>query len=104
MITLITLKEWVSQIYINKNTELPRETIRYNLLMARGYRKYVQFNAGRYYIIVTFNRDNTIRINSNYTYNLRFNKELYLLDKHKYELSIVTNFIYIWINRIRKIK
>ena len=101
---MIPLYEYEHQIYVDKDKELKKSTIQYVLLDAQKTRRYAKFICGRYYISVTFNRDYTIQIASNYRYNLIFNKELGRIEAIKYTLNSLTVFLYYWLNKLRKIQ
>jgi hypothetical protein len=101
---LIPLYEYEHQIHVDANTELKKYTIQYALLDAQKTRRYAKFITGRYYISVTFNRDATIQLSSNYRTNMTFNKELSRMENVKYTLNTLTYFIWYWMNKLRKIK
>lgn len=100
MITLIT--ESTQLIQVSNKTELKQSVINYALLTARANRRYAKFYSNKYYIEVTFQRDNTVRIASNYRTNVMFNKQLVKLDSMPFRIGSVTNFIWLWMNRLRK--
>ena len=99
---MIPLYEYEHQIYVDKNTELKKYTIQHALLDAQKTRRYAKFICGKYYIAVTFNRDSTIQLSSNYRYDLSFNREINRLENVKYTLNMLTVFLYHWINKFRK--
>lgn len=101
---MIPLNEYEHQIHVDANTELKKYTIQYALLDAQRTRRYAKFITGRYYISVTFNRDQTVQLSSNYRSDMRFNKELMRLEDVKYTLNVLTRFIWYWMNKLRKIK
>lgn len=98
------LYEYEHVIHVDKNTELKKYTIQQALLDAFRTRRYAKFYTGKYYISVTFNRDYTIQLSSNYTYDAHFNRELRRLESKKYTLNTTTYFIWYWINKLRKIQ
>lgn len=100
MVTLIT--ESTQLIQVSNKTELKQSVINYALLTARANRRYAKFYSNKYYIEVTFQRDNTVRIASNYRTNVVFNKQLVRLDSMPFRIGSVTNFIWLWMNRLRK--
>lgn len=100
MITLIT--ESTQLIQVSNKTELKQSVINYALLTAKANRRYAKFYSNKYYIEVTFQRDNTVRIASNYRTNVMFNKQLVKLDSMPFRIGSVTNFIWLWMNRLRK--
>lgn len=100
MVTLIT--ESTQLIQVSNKTELKQSVINYALLTARANRRYAKFYSNKYYIEVTFQRDNTVRIASNYRTNVVFNKQLVRLDSMPFRIGSITNFIWLWMNRLRK--
>ena len=89
-------------IRVNKDQELLRTVISQALNRARDSRKYAKFYSNKYYIIVTFQRDGTVLISSNYRTDLMFNKRLKELEQYKFGLYTTTYFIWYWMNKIRK--
>lgn len=89
-------------IRVNKDQELLRTAISQALNRARNSMKYVKFYSNKYYIIVTFQRDGTVLISSNYRTDLMFNKRLKELEQYKFGLYTTTYFIWYWMNKIRK--
>lgn len=100
---MIPLYEYEHQIYVDSKTELKTFVIQHALLDAQKTRRYAKFIIGRYYISVTFNRDYTVQISSNYRSDMRFNREIVRLENVKYTLNVLTRFIYYWSNKLRKI-
>ena len=91
-------------VKVDKHKELDKRTIINALVMARFTYHYAKFYTNKYYIEVAFHRDGTIRISSNYTKSsIRFAKQLYNIDMSKYKVGNTANFIWIWMNRIRKL-
>lgn len=103
MISLFMEDQSQYLIRVSSNTELTRHVINYTLQSARALRRYAKFYSNKYYIEVTFQRDNTVRISTNYRYNYYFNRQLTELEKHPFKLSEYINFIWLWMNRIRKL-
>jgi hypothetical protein len=101
---MIKLLEYEHQIHVDAKTELKKYTVQHALLDAQITRRYAKFICGRYYISVIFNRDGTIHISSNYRYNMVFNKELEYMEQRKYTLNTTTDFIWRWMNKIRKLR
>lgn len=101
---MIPLQEYEHQIYVDRGTELKKYTIQYALLDAQKTRRYAKFICGRYYIGVTFNRDSTIQLSTNYRNNLTFNRELDRLEHVKYTLNMLTQFLWYWLNKFRKLQ
>lgn len=97
------LMEGTQLIHVSADTELKTSVINYALQNARASRRYAKFYSNRYYIEVTFQRDNTIRIATNYRNNMYFNKQLNILEKQPYKLGTTVNFIWLWMNRLRKL-
>ena len=102
MITMI-LNEYEQLIHVDSKTELKKYTIQYALLDAQRTRRYAKFYTGKYYISVAFNRDNTIQISSNYRYDMQFNRQLKRLEEVRYTLNVMTQFIWYWMNKLRKV-
>ena len=103
MISLFMENQSQYLIRVSSNTELTRHVINYTLQSARALRRYAKFYSNKYYIEVTFQRDSTVRISTNYRYNYYFNRQLSELEKHPFKLSEYINFIWLWMNRIRKL-
>lgn len=103
MIPLL-ITEGTQLIHVSADAELTKNVINYALVSARTSRRYAKFYSSKYYIEVTFQRDNTVRIASNYRTNVLFNKQLVAIDSRPFKLSQTVNFIWLWMNRIRKLK
>jgi hypothetical protein len=101
MITI--LQEGTQLIHVSATSELTKSVINYALVSARTSRRYAKFYSNKYYIEVTFQRDGTTRIASNYRTNTQFNKQLVNIDSRPFRLSETVNFIWLWMNRIRKL-
>lgn len=98
------LDEGTQLIHVSADTELKKNVISFAITSARTSRRYAKFYSNKYYIEITFQRDGTIRIYSNYRTNTMFNKQLVAIDGRPFKLGDVVNFIWLWMNRIRKIK
>lgn len=96
------LTEGTQLIHVSADTELTRQVINFALVSARTSRRYAKFYSNKYYIEVTFQRDGTVRISSNYRFNTLFNRQLYELEKKPFRITETVNFIWIWMNKIRK--
>lgn len=96
------LYEYEQLIHVDKDTELKQYQIKYALLDAQKTRRYAKFYTGKYYISVAFNRDHTIQISSNYRNDLKFNRELRIMEEKKYTLNTLSYFIWYWMNKFRK--
>ena len=101
---MIPLVEYEHQIYVDNKTELKKCTIQHALLDAQKTRRYAKFITGKYYISVTFNRDYTVQISSNYRSDIKFNREIMRMESIKYTLNVLTQFIWYWMNKLRKIQ
>lgn len=101
MIPILT--EGTHLIQVSSGTELKASVINYALLDARATHRYAKFYSNKYYIEVTFQRDGSVRIASNYRTNIMFNRQLVDIDNKPFKVGAVTNFIWIWMNRIRKL-
>ena len=102
MVTL--LDETIQLIHINPNKEVTDALVRRALIMAKSTKNYAKFYTDRFYIIVNFNRDNTLNISHNIR-NLDFYRELMRLQKtvkNKTDISLYSIFITRWLNKIRK--
>ena len=99
----MVLREWEHTIHVDRNSELKIATIQYALHDAQRTSRYAKFICGKYYICVTFNRDYTIQISSNYRYNMRFNKEILRIESYKYRINQTAEFIQYWMNKFRKL-
>ena len=91
-------------IHVSSDSELTKSVINYTLQSARALRRYAKFYSNKYYIEVTFQRDGTINIATNYRFNSYFNKCISKLEERPFKLSDYVNFIWLWMNRIRKLK
>ncbi len=98
------LEEGTQLIHVSADTELKKQVINYALMSARTSLRYAKFYSNKYYIEVTFQRDGSVRIASNYRTNPTFNRQLNLIDDRPYRQADTTNFIWLWMNKIRKIK
>ena len=96
------LEEGTQLIHVSADTELTKNVIQFALQSARTSLRYAKFYSNRYYIEVTFQRDYTIRISSNYRTNPTFNKQINQIDSKPFKLSDTVYFIWLWMNRIRK--
>jgi hypothetical protein len=99
---MIPLYEYEHQIHVDAHTELKKFTIQHALLDAQKTRRYAKFITGKYYISVIFNRDYTIQISSNYRSDMKFNKDISRIENVKYTLNVLTQFIWYWMNKLRK--
>ena len=99
---MIELNEWEQVIYVDKSKELTKAQIQYALYEARKHHRYAKFYCGKYYISIAFNYDLTVQFSTNYRYNSGFSRELNRMEGYKYQQATVTNFIYYWMNRIRR--
>lgn len=97
------LNEEVQRIKCNKDKEVTNKVITNALLKARWRYHYARFYTNKYYIEVSFRNDGTVQISSNYRCNMVFNKAIKQLENKKYTIGNVTYFIWLWINRIRKL-
>ena len=96
------LREFEQRIKVDKNDELNKHQIEFALLDAMKTRRYAKFYTDKYYITVTFNRDYTIQISSNYRTDMRFNRDMKRLEEKKYTLHTTSQFIWYWMNKFRK--
>ena len=96
------LTEGTQLIHVSADTELTRQVINFALVSARTSRRYAKFYSNKFYIEVTFQRDGTIRISSNYRNNILFNRQLTQLEDKPFRITETVNFIWIWMNKIRK--
>jgi hypothetical protein len=96
------LYEYEQLIHVDKDTELKQYQIKYALLDAQKTRRYAKFYTGKYYISVAFNRDYTVQISSNYRNDLKFNREMRIMEEKKYTLNTLSYFIWYWMNKLRK--
>ena len=102
MIKIPILTEGTQLIHVSADSELTKSVINFALCSARASRRYAKFYSNKYYIEVTFQRDGTVRISSNYRLNVLFNRQIVELEKHPFRLTDTVNFIWLWMNRIRK--
>jgi hypothetical protein len=100
---MVRLLEYEQLIHVDAKTELKKATIQYALYNAQYTRRYAKFYTGKYYITVSFNRDNTIQLSSNYRVDMKFNRDLQRLEDQKYTLYKTTYFIWYWMNKLRKL-
>ena len=103
MFVIKLIVEGTQLIHVSADSELTKSVINYALTSARTSRRYAKFYSNKYYIEVTFQRDGTIRIASNYRTNTLFNRQLVQLDSRPYRIGETVNFIWLWMNRIRKL-
>ena len=97
------LEEGTQLIHVSADTELTKAVINFALVSARTSLRYAKFYSNKYYIEVTFQRDYTVRIASNYRTNPTFNRQLNIIDSHPFKQSDTVNFIWLWMNKIRKL-
>lgn len=100
---MIVLQEKEQLIHIDANTELKKYQIKYALLDARLSKRYAKFYTGKYYISIAFNRDFTVQFSSNYRVDGKFNRDLQRMEDRKFMINEVTDFIYFWMNKLRKL-
>lgn len=104
MIPLVN--ESVQLIHIDSKTELKKPVIVFALNSARSTRRYAKFYSDKYYIMVTFQRDNTTSISTNYRHDAKFDRELTRFEKKlkgtKVKVNQLAHFIWYWMNIIRK--
>jgi hypothetical protein len=96
------LYEYEQIIHVDRDKELKQQTIKYALYNAQYTRRYAKFYCGRYYISISFNRDYSIQLSSNYRTDMKFNRELQRMEDKKYSLNTMTYFIWYWMNKLRK--
>lgn len=101
---MIPLFEAEKVFYVNKDKELLKQTIIYALLEAYRTRAYVKFYVGRYYISVTFNRDYTVQISTNYHEDRYFSREIRKLETRPYRVNDMAYFLHYWLNKFRHLK
>lgn len=99
---MIPIVEATSVIRIKSDQELTKTQIRYALMSAQATCHYAKFYTDRYFITVLYNRDGTVNISTNYRFNTLFDNQLYWLTRNGYQLALYVDFIYRWINYIRK--
>lgn len=102
MVTL--LNETIQLIHINPNVEVNTALVKRAMVMAKSTKNYAKFYTDKYYIIVNFNKDNTMNISYNIR-NLDFYREFMRLQntvKSKTDISAYAIFITRWLNKIRK--
>ena len=97
------LTEGTQLIHVSADAELTRQVINFALVSARTSRRYAKFYSNKFYIEVTFQRDGTVRIASNYRLNILFNRQLVDIERKPFRITETVNFIWIWMNRIRKL-
>lgn len=97
------LTEGTQLIHVSADTELKKDVINFALMSARISLRYAKFYSNKYYIEVTFQRDHTVRIASNYRTNPMFNRQINQIDNRPYKQLETVNFIWLWMNRIRKL-
>jgi len=103
MLHIPMLTEGTQLIHVSADTELTRQVINFALVSARTSRRYAKFYSNKFYIEVTFQRDGTVRIASNYRTNILFNRQLVAIDSKPFRITETVNFIWIWMNKIRKL-
>jgi hypothetical protein len=98
------LDETIQMIHINSNKEITPALIKHTLMLAKAGNNYAKFYTDKYYIIVSFNKDNTFSISHNIR-NLDFYRELMRLqnnNRSKNNISLYYPFLCRWLERIRK--
>lgn len=90
-------------IHVDSKTELKKYQIKYALLDARLTKRYAKFYTGKYYISIAFNRDFTVQFSSNYRVDGQFNRQLQRMEDRKFMINEVTDFIFYWMNKLRKL-
>ena len=101
---MIYLSEAEKVIHVNKDMELLKQSIVYTLLEAYRTRAYVKYYVGRYYIAVTFNRDYTVQVSTNYHEDRQFSRELRKLEARPYRVNDMAYFLHYWLNKFRKLR
>lgn len=96
----LNLTESPQNIQVTKAKRLTRQQIVDYMWLARRSREYVKFMLdNNYYIMVIFNRDNSVQLLSNIKTEPTFMKELYWLDKYGYDQGKWSYFIWYWLDR-----
>lgn len=98
----MVIREGTSIIHVDRTQELGKTSIRYALMSAQATCHYAKFYSGRYFITVLYNRDGTVNISTNFRHNTLFDNQLYWLTRNAYQLSTYVDFVYRWMNYIRK--
>lgn len=98
---MIYLSEAEKVIHVDKDRELLKQTITYALLEAYRTRAYVKFYVGKFYISVTFNRDYTVQIATNYHEDRYFSKEMRVMESRPYHVNDMSYFLWYWLNKLR---
>ena len=69
--------------------------------MAKGNKDYAKFYTDKWYISVHFEKDGSVSLASNIK-SLDFIRDKSRVESKKFTLDLYCNFIYVWINRVRK--
>ena len=100
--TILKLKIYESpqNIQVTRKKRLTRQQIVNYMWLARRSKEYVKFMLdNHYYIMVVFNRDNSINLLSNIKNDSAFMRQLYWLDRQGYDQGRWSYFIEFWINK-----
>lgn len=98
------LNEGVQLIHIGPTTNINLEMIKRAMVMARSSKQYAKFYTDKYYITISFHKDNTFSISHNIR-NVQFYREFTRLQCNlncSTNISLTAQFIYRWMNNLRK--
>ena len=100
---MIPLYEFEKLIHVSSDKELSKQTIVWALMEAFRTKRYAKFYTNKYYIHVSFNRDFTVQISSNYDKDRTFLRELRRMENKKFSPNMMAFFIHYWMNKLRKL-
>ena len=98
------LNEGVQLIHIGPATNVNVEMIKRAMIMARSSKQYAKFYTDKYYITVSFHKDNTFSVAHNVR-NLQFYREYVRIQKtldNSDNIYLFAQFICRWLNNLRK--
>lgn len=95
------INENIQLIHISSNNELKYTAIKHAMVMAKTNKDYAKFYTDKWYISVHFERDGSVTLASNIK-SLDFIRDKTKVERQKFTLDLYSNFIYVWMNRVRK--
>ena len=104
MVMIDILNEDIQLIHIGPSTNVTVEMVKRAMIMARSSKHYAKFYTDKYYITVSFHKDNSFSVSHNIR-NLRFYNEFTRLQgnlQYSTNINIFAQFICRWMNNLRK--
>lgn len=94
------INESIQLIHLDGSKPITNMIIKRALVMARANKDYAKFFLDKWYISICYTKDNNVLFSHNIRSN-EFQRELHILESKGYDIDKYTNFICIWLNKIR---